>query len=588
MSSSDDQSWFKAYFLGPKSENESFVRGELQSILGHWFRWRQDLFPDDPEAITQDERTSAPFLLQREKLSQNLRHLNELLRDELPKYTPRYMGHMVSELSLPAILGHFAALLHNPNNTSKEAAKVTSVIEAEAIAMLANMVGYDPDQAKGHFTSGGTVANFEAIWRARFRLDHWVSLALCLAEEKGEAFDIVDAAHMGWDRYFELKKAHSIPDDATRKYSLVASNPFEAAALISKYLDQPYRGPVVLVPGNKHFSWSKGVSIFGLGEDSFWTIPLDDMGKLDVAGLEALLDKATRDQRPVLMVVSVAGTPAAGEVDPVDGVAACLQSYYDRTGRDVWHHVDAAYGGFICTMLDGPTEALLKPETARALRAIRTAHSVTLDPHKLGYVPYSCGAFLARDRACYSVSTFKAPYLDRKDLGDSVWASTMEGSRSGAGATATWLTGKTIGFNAEGFGRIVGGTITSARGFRTALEDALAFVRVKPPVDTNLVCFSLADEGDSLSAANAKTNRVFEAFAKSENFSISRTTLGAEECGALIKRHVERFDGVVDCDHLVLMRVVFMNPFWSVDAIRDHLTPQFIEELRECYQTTCE
>ena len=64
MSSSDDQSWFKAYFLGPKSENESFVRGELQSILGHWFRWRQDLFPDDPEAITQDERTSAPFLLQ--------------------------------------------------------------------------------------------------------------------------------------------------------------------------------------------------------------------------------------------------------------------------------------------------------------------------------------------------------------------------------------------------------------------------------------------------------------------------------------------------------------------------------------------
>ena len=93
----------------------------------------------------------------------------ELLEAETPKYTPRYMGHMVSELSLPAIFGHFATLLHNPNITSREAAKVGSVLEAEAVAMLATMVGYGKS-ARGHFTCGGTIANFEAIWRARFRL----------------------------------------------------------------------------------------------------------------------------------------------------------------------------------------------------------------------------------------------------------------------------------------------------------------------------------------------------------------------------------------------------------------------------------
>ena len=39
--------------------------------------------------------------------------------------------------------------------------------------MLATMVGYNPAATQGHFTSGGTVANFEAVWRARYRLDHW-------------------------------------------------------------------------------------------------------------------------------------------------------------------------------------------------------------------------------------------------------------------------------------------------------------------------------------------------------------------------------------------------------------------------------
>lgn len=580
----DDPQWIKAFFLGPKSENETWLRGELQSILGHWFRWRQDLFPDDPTAITNEDKMSAEFLQQREKLSQNLERLNDMLRDEIPKYSPRYIGHMVSEISLPAILGHMAALLHNPNNTSKEAARVTLTIEKEAIEMLADMVGYDPARAKGHFTSGGTVANFEAIWRARFRMDHWISLSLYLAEEKGVIFNLMHAAHMGWDKYFDLLLCYNVSEDNTRRYSLVGSNPFEAAALISKHIHQPYKGPVVLVPGNKHFSWSKGVNIFGLGDSSFWTIPLDENGKLDVSELSLLLDKAEMEKRPVMMVVSVTGTTEAGEIDPVDKVQDVLDSYKSERGLCIWHHIDAAYGGFICTMLGGDDEERLKPENIAALKAISRAHSVTLDPHKLGYVPYSCGAFLSRDHEAYSVSTFKAPYLDRKDLGGSVWASTMEGSRSASGATATWLTGKTIGFDPEGFGQIIGATFKSAKAFRETLEATLPFAHVKPPVDTNIVCFSLGDAGDSLIESNRKTNAVFAGFVKSPNFSVSKTTLNTEESAKLITAHVARYKGTVDTDHLVLIRCVFMNPFWSVEAIREALIPEFIEEVRTYYE----
>mgnify|MGYP002630239236 CR=1 FL=1 len=584
MTQIDDPEWIKAFFLGPKSENETWLKGEIESILSHWFRWRQDLFPDDPYAILEEDKKSAAFLQHQTKLSQNIRQLNDRLRDEVPKYSPRYIGHMVSEISLPAMLGHMAALVHNPNNTSKESARVTLPIEKEAIEMLAEMVGYDPDTARGHFTSGGTIANFESIWRARFRMDHWISLSLYLAEEKGVIFNLMHAAHMGWDKYFNLLASYDISEDNTKRYSLVGSNPFEAAALISKHIHAPYKGPVVLVPGNKHFSWSKGVNIFGLGDSSFWAIPLDDHGKLDVAELSLLLDKAEMEMRPVMMVVSVTGTTEAGEIDPVHKVQDVLDSYRRERGLFIWHHIDAAYGGFICTILGGNDETRLKPENSAALKAISRANSITLDPHKLGYVPYSCGAFLARDNEAYSVSTFKAPYLDRKDLGESVWASTMEGSRSGAGATATWLTGKTIGFNPEGFGQIIGATFKSAKAFREALEAALPFAHVKPPVDSNIVCFSLAGEGDSLIESNRKTNAVFAAFAQGPNFSVSRTTLSAVENAKLIDLHVSRFKGRVDTDHLVLIRCVFMNPFWSVEAIREALIPEFIDEVRTYYE----
>ena len=123
-------------------------------------------------------------------LGQRLLTLCDALTAETPTFSPRYIAHMKADLSLPGLLGWFAAMLHNPNNSSRDASQVGSVIETEAIAALAGMLGYDPAQAQGHFTSGGTVANFEAVWRARYRLDHWLSLGLYVAETTGEPLDV--------------------------------------------------------------------------------------------------------------------------------------------------------------------------------------------------------------------------------------------------------------------------------------------------------------------------------------------------------------------------------------------------------------
>lgn len=570
---------YRAFFLGPKSENQAWVRAEMQSILDHWFRWRTDLFPDDPIAIPGDERASPGYLLARERIAQGLDDLNKLLTAEIPKFTPRYIGHMVSELALPAILGHMAMLLHNPNNTSRDASRIGAHIEMEVIAMLAEMIGFNPRLANGHTTGGGTIANFEAVWRARFRQDHWLSLMLFLAEERDIHLDFFSGAHMGWKHFGALLARHKVPLDDLRTCSAIGGNPYEFAERLNTTYGIRYRGPVMLVPENKHFSWSKAANIFGFGEQALWPIPLDRDGKSDVVALQGLIRKAQHEQRPITMIVSVAGTTETGEIDPIDQIQGVVDTAVARDGIDIWHHVDAAYGGYLCSLLRGNARDVLSKENTAALSAIAKAHSVTIDPHKLGYVPYACGAFLTRDSQCYAVSGFKAPYLERQlDIPDK-WSTTLEGSRSAAGAAATWLTGKTLGYDGDGIGRVIADTILAARHFKKCLETALPFVRFVMPSETNIVCFSICEHGWPLSKANRITELVFKRFEQCPDFSVSKTTLSGEAHSRMIQRHLGGFDGDPDENRLVLLRCVFMNPFWTHEPTRQKLTRELKDNL---------
>ncbi len=576
MSESKASAIASTFFPGTRGENEGWIRSEMLGLLDQWFDWRKSLFPADLAAIPPEtaERNEG-----RAALSSHLEELARALTAETPTHTPRYIGHMKAEISLPALFGWLAAMLHNPNNTSQEASRVGSVIETEAVAMLARMLSYDPDQAQGHFTSGGTVANFEAVWRARYRLDHWLSLGLYIAETSGEPLDVFAAAHMGWDRFRDLWDQHGLTDATLRRYSAAAGNPAAIWARISRAAGADYLGPVLLAPGTKHYSWLKAANVFGLGEDSLWSVALDAEGRLDVDDLDRLVRRARGEGRPVLMAVSVAGTTETSEIDPIGKVHDRLEAWERDDGVHIWRHVDAAYGGFLCAVLRGSDETALSPTGAGALKAIARADSVTIDPHKLGYVPYACGAFLTRDRVRYAVSAFDAPYLDRPELGEGKWASTLEGSRSAAGAAATWLTGRSIGFGPDGLGALLAETVRTARAFRTAVGEAVPQARFLDPLDANIACFSLAWDGEALSSSNARTAALFDAIHASTELSVSRTTLGAEYA-RLIDRHVAGYDGDRDVPGLVLIRCVFMNPYWAATSNRTLLFPQFADFIR--------
>lgn len=114
------------YFLGPRSENGDWAHDRFETILTGWLAWRARLFPNDPAAITDARRREPDFLARQAGIDRQVAELRERLGQEVPTHTPRYIGHMVSEVALPAMLGHLTALLHNPNNTSREASNVNS------------------------------------------------------------------------------------------------------------------------------------------------------------------------------------------------------------------------------------------------------------------------------------------------------------------------------------------------------------------------------------------------------------------------------------------------------------------------------
>ncbi|HWK27093.1 MAG TPA: pyridoxal-dependent decarboxylase [Solirubrobacter sp.] len=83
-----------------------------------------------------------------------------------PFHHPRYAGQMLKPPHPVAIAAYTAALHVNANNHALDGGPVTSALEVEVVRDLADMFGL-PDDALGHLTSSGTIANLEALWVAR-------------------------------------------------------------------------------------------------------------------------------------------------------------------------------------------------------------------------------------------------------------------------------------------------------------------------------------------------------------------------------------------------------------------------------------
>lgn len=535
----------------------------VESIL----RWRAGVYPQDGPAISASDQRHPQFLKKKQDLQNTLDEILLRFEKEIPKFSPRYIGHMFSEISIPALLGHLVALLHNPNNVSGESSRVGVQIERDAVQALLTMVGYDSSKGAGHFTSGGTIANFEAVERATLRTFLWLSRPGNFTRKR----DLFQTAHRGW-RDFDHSKAPRIFD--FREDGIVHS-----CQKVSEHFDKKFEGPVFLVPEHRHYSWHKAASNFGFGKNNLWPVELDSRGRLSVKDLRKKIDQARHRQIPILMVVSLAGSTELGTIDPVNEVAALLKEYETKHGLHIWHHVDAAYGGFLTSI--GNKSSALSSHSKKALSSLCLAQSVTLDPHKLGYVPFASGTFLTQSKRDYFLHNVDAPYLQFKkfDLGPQ----TIEGSRSAAGSAATWMTLKSIGLGHAGYGRILEKTLQNSKIVEAALNKELGLVRIVPNRDSNILCFCLAKNGESLTKTNERTLKIYKNLSPENNgpFIVSKTQLRWKSYPKLLKHFTSGWRAKQNVDSLILIRLTLMNPFLNSRETRTSFIPLFISILKD-------
>ena len=86
------------------------------------------------------------------------------MRDNYPYFHPQYAGQMLKPPHAVARLAYALAMWINPNNHALDGGRASSAMEKEAVADIARMFGWETHL--GHLTSGGTMANLEALWIA--------------------------------------------------------------------------------------------------------------------------------------------------------------------------------------------------------------------------------------------------------------------------------------------------------------------------------------------------------------------------------------------------------------------------------------
>ena len=112
-------------------------------------------FAELPQAdVAYDEKAIAHVLTE----------VADRLKDNYPYFHPLYAGQMMKPPHPVARLAYALTQWINPNNHALDGGRASSAMEKEAVAEIARMVGWDGHL--GHLTSGGTVANLEALWVA--------------------------------------------------------------------------------------------------------------------------------------------------------------------------------------------------------------------------------------------------------------------------------------------------------------------------------------------------------------------------------------------------------------------------------------
>ena len=672
------------YFLGPYGENDAIFEKIITELFRDHIYWRRNFHPEDIPPISTMATYDTDYNQFIGRMRQELHKLTAQLKSSVPSYHPRYVGHMVSDMLMPGLIAQLVTTLYNPNNVNSETAPVTIKLELDVGLQLARMFGFNTENTKepiawGHLTSGGTTANYEGL--LNFKAAKFYPLPLKAAVDAvgfkmsvleglplpATKLDIASMTHwellnLSIDEVLALEK-HCLseidkqPDRAlaSRFRKCVADNRIESLGLVS-FSNKYWSGelPVIMVPVTAHYSWEKAMKFLGFGSAQIIKIPIDDHMRMDSAMLDKALAEAFGKKQPVLAVIGVLGSTEFGTIDPIHEIVVLRDKWHSK-GLHFSIHVDAAWGGYISTVFrDGngemiPRKAIRKEftffpseELYSAFDALSEVDSITVDPHKMGFLPFGVGAFVARNRSITRLFSLKAPYVfddgsgeggDQASIECEVLGSDaervreqrrseeklysqfgqwiVEGSKPGSVAAAAYVSHAVLPLDHNNMGRIIAQTILSCEYFYEAfqkikldLKDKVHLVMPIEP-DTNLVAIMFNPIGNRDAATmNRYSYRVYEHFkvdatrpVQDKHFLGTHTLLYRSNLGSPYAIKICRELNIDEqsfrlgdesginmdekaSDHLFVLRHTTMNPWLRVETNGKNYIDKYFEYLK--------
>lgn len=245
----------------------------------------------------------------------------------------------------------------------------------------------------------------------------------------------------------------------------------------------------ILCSEQAHFSIDKAAYICGLGTDAVVKVPVTDELVMDPDMLNSYLQKEHDKGSKPFLVVATAGTTNAGNIPNLRKIGEIAKQH------KLWYHVDAAYGGALA----------FSTKYKHLIDGIDQADSITWDPHKLGYVPISCGVFLLADRQNFEYLTFHSDYLNPKSETDDGLINLVDKSLQTTrrfDALKLYVNFQTLGL--EGYDQLISGSIDDAQEFAEIISGENDFeLSFKP--HTNILLFRyLGEETRDLNDLNTK------------------------------------------------------------------------------------
>lgn len=595
---SDD--WCRSLFLGPNGENDQIFEKILLDLFRDHVYWRRNFHPEDPVSIPPDSLTRPGFVQGHSDLLKELYSLAAKLKKSVPTYSPRYLGHMVSDTLIPAKLAYILGLLYNPNNVSFEVSPVTSDLEGEAIGQLSDMVGFKNGISGGHLTSGGTVANLESIRFAR-NLKALPILWAAIFKKLNLKFDGKTPSDLSLFAFFESQEGFDIALEMKSILDKKGISPLKIKALYDHFsfsqLGESFwsvhniKQPVILAPRTAHYGWKKGAQVLGLGTKRLINLETNQYFRICIKELKDKLNSLKKSKTPIFQLVGVFGSTEIGAIDPIHELVELKNKNYP------FHlHIDAAWGGYLrCLSQAKIPQEFLSLDVQKAVKAIPRVDSITIDPHKWGFMPYPAGAFIIKNKNWLKLEQTNASYAFDRENKDSKIKShfsigevSLEGSKPGATAAMVALTHRICPLNESGMGELLKRGLQAKNFFleeikKTNNESKLPYEILVPHLpDSNIVTFFINLKGNTdLNITNKLNESIYQRFrinqdapVANHDFFLSRTVLEEERYNfskiqfiklaqKTIKKPMADFKKI---NELFLLRSVLMNPLLIQDS----------------------